>query len=75
MAVSGILCVHYNQPGRCSTCRWMIKPVFFMDTAGVVGKDGELLRGFTETGADKLPKARQGLYNYQRRSKFFSKPL
>ncbi len=34
-----------------------------------------LERGFTETGVDKLPKAKQGLYNYQRRSKVFSKPL
>lgn len=32
-------------------------------------------RGFTEAGVDKLPKAKQGLYNYQRRSKVFVKKL
>ena len=34
-----------------------------------------LERGFTESGVDKLPKAKQGLYNYQRRSKVFMKKL
>ncbi|GAO34736.1 N-acetylglutamate synthase [Sulfuricella sp. T08] len=34
-----------------------------------------LERGFTEAGVDKLPKAKQGLYNYQRRSKVFMKKL
>ena len=34
-----------------------------------------LERGFTEAGVDKLPKAKQGLYNYQRRSKVFVKKL
>ena len=34
-----------------------------------------LERGFTESGVDKLPKAKQGLYNYQRRSKVFVKKL
>jgi amino-acid N-acetyltransferase len=34
-----------------------------------------LERGFTEVGVDKLPKAKQGLYNYQRRSKVFMKKL
>ncbi|PIQ13346.1 MAG: amino-acid N-acetyltransferase [Hydrogenophilales bacterium CG_4_9_14_3_um_filter_59_35] len=34
-----------------------------------------LERGFTEVGVDKLPKAKQGLYNYQRRSKVFVKKL
>ena len=32
-------------------------------------------RGFEETGVEKLPKAKQGLYNYQRRSKVFVKKL
>lgn len=32
-----------------------------------------LERGFTEAGVDKLPKAKQGLYNYRRRAKVFSK--
>ena len=34
-----------------------------------------LERGFTEAGVDKLPTAKQGLYNYQRRSKVFMKKL
>jgi amino-acid N-acetyltransferase len=34
-----------------------------------------LERGFTEAGVDKLPEAKQGLYNYQRRSKVFMKKL
>jgi amino-acid N-acetyltransferase len=34
-----------------------------------------LERGFTEASVDKLPKAKQGLYNYQRRSKVFMKKL
>ncbi|MDD5329624.1 MAG: amino-acid N-acetyltransferase [Sulfuricella sp.] len=34
-----------------------------------------LERGFTESGVDKLPQAKQGLYNYQRRSKVFMKKL
>ena len=34
-----------------------------------------LERGFAEVGVDKLPKAKQGLYNYQRRSKVFMKKL
>jgi amino-acid N-acetyltransferase len=34
-----------------------------------------LERGFTEVGVDKLPKAKQGLYNFQRRSKVFMKAL
>jgi amino-acid N-acetyltransferase len=34
-----------------------------------------LERGFIESGVDKLPKAKQGLYNYQRRSKVFMKKL
>lgn len=34
-----------------------------------------LEHGFTEAGVDKLPKAKQGLYNYQRRSKVFVKKL
>ena len=34
-----------------------------------------LERGFTEAGVDKLPKAKQGLYNYQRSSKVFMKKL
>lgn len=34
-----------------------------------------LERGFTESDVDKLPKAKQGLYNYQRRSKVFVKKL
>ena len=34
-----------------------------------------LERGFIEAGVDKLPKAKQGLYNYQRRSKVFMKKL
>ncbi|TSA52935.1 MAG: amino-acid N-acetyltransferase [Nitrosomonadaceae bacterium] len=32
-------------------------------------------RGFEETGVEKLPKAKQGLYNYQRRSKVFMKKI
>ncbi|MFA7316792.1 MAG: amino-acid N-acetyltransferase [Sulfuricella sp.] len=32
-------------------------------------------RGFTESGVETLPKAKQGLYNYQRRSKVFVKTL
>ncbi len=32
-------------------------------------------RGFEETGVGKLPKAKQGLYNYQRRSKVFMKKI
>jgi amino-acid N-acetyltransferase len=32
-------------------------------------------RGFTEAGVETLPKAKQGLYNYQRRSKVFVKTL
>jgi amino-acid N-acetyltransferase len=32
-------------------------------------------RGFEETGVEKLPKAKQGLYNYQRRSKVFVKKI
>lgn len=32
-------------------------------------------RGFEETGVEKLPKAKQGLYNYQRRSKVFIKKI
>ncbi len=32
-------------------------------------------RGFVESGVDALPKAKQGLYNYQRRSKVFVKKL
>ncbi|MDO8437539.1 MAG: amino-acid N-acetyltransferase [Nitrosomonadaceae bacterium] len=32
-------------------------------------------RGFEETGVEKLPKAKQGLYNYRRRSKVFVKKL
>lgn len=32
-------------------------------------------RGFEETGVGKLPKVKQGLYNYQRRSKVFVKKL
>lgn len=32
-------------------------------------------RGFVETAVDELPKAKQGLYNYQRRSKVFVKEL
>lgn len=32
-------------------------------------------RGFTETTPDKLPKSKQSLYNYQRRSKVFMKQL
>lgn len=32
-------------------------------------------RGFVETGVDALPKRKQGLYNYQRRSKVFRKTL
>jgi amino-acid N-acetyltransferase len=32
-------------------------------------------RGFTETGVDALPAAKQQLYNYQRRSKVFQKEL
>lgn len=32
-------------------------------------------RGFTETTPDKLPKSKQNLYNYQRRSKVFMKQL
>ncbi|MBZ0104398.1 MAG: amino-acid N-acetyltransferase [Sulfuricella denitrificans] len=32
-------------------------------------------RGFTEVGVETLPKAKQGLYNYQRRSKVFLKNL
>lgn len=34
-----------------------------------------LERGFAETGVDRLPKAKQGLYNYQRRSKVFVKEI
>lgn len=32
-------------------------------------------RGFEETGVGKLPKAKQGLYNYQRRSKVFIRKI
>ncbi len=32
-------------------------------------------RGFTETTLDKLPKSKQNLYNYQRRSKVFMKQI
>lgn len=32
-------------------------------------------RGFEEAGVEKLPKAKQGLYNYQRRSKVFVKKI
>lgn len=32
-------------------------------------------RGFSEAGVEALPKAKQGLYNYQRRSKVFVKTL
>ena len=32
-------------------------------------------RGFEETGVEKLPKAKQGLYNYRRRSKVFVKKI
>lgn len=32
-------------------------------------------RGFREVGVDELPKAKQGLYNYHRRSKMFLKKL
>jgi amino-acid N-acetyltransferase len=32
-------------------------------------------RGFVETGIGELPRAKQGLYNYQRRSKVFVKQL
>ena len=32
-------------------------------------------RGFEEAGVEKLPKAKQGLYNYQRRSKVFVRKL
>ncbi|SDX88452.1 amino-acid N-acetyltransferase [Nitrosomonas sp. Nm33] len=32
-------------------------------------------RGFTETTPDKLPKSKQSLYNYQRRSKVFMKQI
>jgi amino-acid N-acetyltransferase len=32
-------------------------------------------RGFVETGVGELPRAKQGLYNYQRRSKVFVKQL
>lgn len=32
-------------------------------------------RGFEETGVEKLPKAKQGLYNYRRRSKVFMKKI
>ncbi len=32
-------------------------------------------RGFEETGVEKLPRAKQGLYNYQRRSKVFVKKI
>ena len=32
-------------------------------------------RGFVETDVDQLPKAKQGLYNYQRRSKVFTNTL
>lgn len=32
-------------------------------------------RGFAEAGVERLPEARQGLYNYRRRSKVFVKPL
>lgn len=32
-------------------------------------------RGFTEAGVERLPKAKQGLYNYQRRSKVFIKAI
>lgn len=32
-------------------------------------------RGFRETGVEELPKAKKGLYNYQRRSKVFVKAL
>jgi len=32
-------------------------------------------RGFEETGVGKLPKAKQGLYNYQRRSKVFMRKI
>lgn len=32
-------------------------------------------RGFAEAGVERLPKAKQGLYNYQRRSKVFIKTV
>ncbi len=32
-------------------------------------------RGFEETGVEKLPKSKQGLYNYRRRSKVFMKRI
>ncbi len=32
-------------------------------------------RGFAEAGVEQLPKAKQGLYNYQRRSKVFMKAV
>ena len=32
-------------------------------------------RGFEEAGIEKLPKSKQGLYNYQRRSKVFMKKI
>lgn len=32
-------------------------------------------RGFEETGVEKLPKSKQGLYNYRRRSKVFMKKI
>jgi amino-acid N-acetyltransferase len=32
-------------------------------------------RGFVETGVGELPRAKQGLYNYRRRSKVFVKQL
>ena len=32
-------------------------------------------RGFEETGVEKLPKTKQGLYNYRRRSKVFMKKI
>jgi len=31
--------------------------------------------GFRESGIDSLPKQKQALYNYQRRSKVLTKPL
>ena len=34
-----------------------------------------LERGFTESDVSKLPTDKQALYNHQRRSKIYSKPI